>query len=147
MPNAENMRQLPEAPHGKLFVLSRVRWSQLFITRASSGISNQPITSRQPVCNVMWAMTPPYNIQERTFEFAVQVVLFCRKAAKEHATPRVLARQLLRSATSVGANMEEADGAQTKPDFRTKVTTAKKEAKETVYWLGLLAAHAPYARH
>jgi four helix bundle protein len=91
-------------------------------------------------------MTPPYDIQERTFEFAVQVVLFCGKVSKMHTTTGVLARQLLKSATSVGANMEEADGAQTKPDFRTKVSTAKKEAKETVYWLRLIAATDAAAR-
>jgi four helix bundle protein len=85
-------------------------------------------------------MSPPYNIQERTFEFSVQVVLFCRKLSGKHETTRTLARQLVRSATSVGANMQEADGGQTKADFRTKVAIAKKEAKETVYWLRLIAA-------
>jgi four helix bundle protein len=81
-------------------------------------------------------MTPPYDIQERTFEFAVQVVLFCEKVSKMHATTRVLARQLLRSATSVGANMEEADGGQTKPDFRTKVATAKPRRKQKKRFTG-----------
>ena len=50
----------------------------------------------------------------------------------------VLARQLLRSATSIGANMKEADGASSRKDFVNKVTIAKKEAQETEYWLEVL---------
>lgn len=63
-----------------------------------------------------------------------------------HEATRVLVKQLLRSSTSVETNMEEADGGQTKPDFITKVATAKKEAKETVYWLRLIAATEPSVR-
>jgi four helix bundle protein len=85
-------------------------------------------------------MAPPYDIQERTFEFSIQVVLFCRQAMRGDPALALLARQLLKAATSVGANMEEADGGQTKPDFITKVSIAKKEAKEAVYWLRLIAA-------
>ena len=84
------------------------------------------------------AMAPPYDIQARAFEFAVQVLLWYRQLPKVHDCTRVLARrQLLDSATSVGANLEEADGGQTKPDFRAKLATARKEAKESVYWLRL----------
>lgn len=85
-------------------------------------------------------MAPPYDIQERTFEFSVQTVLFCRQAMRGDQAVGLLARQLLKAASSVGANMEEADGAQTKPDFITKISIAKKEAKEAVYWLRLIAA-------
>jgi four helix bundle protein len=91
-------------------------------------------------------MTPPYDIQERTFQFSVEVVSFCRRSWHVHEATRVLVKQLLKSSTSVGANMEEADGGQTKPDFITKVATAKKEAKETVYWLRLIAATEPGLR-
>ena|SRR5687767_4830933 len=85
-------------------------------------------------------MAPPYDIQERTFEFSVQVVAFCRHVMRADQALGLLARQLLKAASSVGANMEEADGGQTKPDFITKVAVAKKEAKEAVYWLRLIAA-------
>lgn len=85
-------------------------------------------------------MSPPYDIQERTFEFSVQVVNASKRIWNANEVTRMMARQLVRSAMSVGANMEEADGGQTKPDFRTKVATARKEAKETVYWLRLIAA-------
>jgi len=50
----------------------------------------------------------------------------------------VLAKQLARSGTSIGANMEEADGASSKNDFINKVTIARKEARETRYWLRLI---------
>jgi four helix bundle protein len=53
---------------------------------------------------------------------------------------RTIARQLLRSGTSVGANLEEASAAQSKPDFLSKCSIAAKEARETRYWLRLLTA-------
>jgi four helix bundle protein len=85
-------------------------------------------------------MDTPYNIQERTFQFSVAVVEFCRTLIAAHPVTRRIGWQLVDSATSVGANMEEADGGQSKPDFIGKVAVAKKEAKETVYWLRLIAA-------
>ena len=50
----------------------------------------------------------------------------------------MLSKQLLRSGTSVGANVHEAQAAQTKPDFIAKMSIASKEARETLYWLNLL---------
>jgi len=54
------------------------------------------------------------------------------------AIVRELARQLLRSGTSIGANLEEADAGQTKADFRSKISISRKEARETRYWLRLM---------
>lgn len=54
------------------------------------------------------------------------------------AAGMVLAKQLIRSGTSIGANMEEADGASSKNDFINKVTISRKEARETRYWLRLI---------
>ena len=59
----------------------------------------------------------------------------------------VISRQLLRSATSIGANAEEANAAQTRKDFITKMAIASKEARETKYWLRLLAASEIVERH
>ena len=59
----------------------------------------------------------------------------------------VISRQLLRSATSIGANAEEANAAQTRKDFITKMAIASKEARETKYWLRLLAASKIVERH
>jgi four helix bundle protein len=54
------------------------------------------------------------------------------------AAGAVLVKQLIRSGVSIGANMEEADGASSKADFINKVTIARKEARETHYWLQLI---------
>jgi four helix bundle protein len=75
-------------------------------------------------------------IREMTFEFALANVVVAREltARREY----VLSRQLLRSATSVGANVEEALAAQSRRDFRAKLSVARKEARESHYWLRLL---------
>ena len=80
------------------------------------------------------------DIRDRTFEFAVRVVNLCRVLEGSPGAPRTLANQLLRSGTSVGANVEEAHGSHSKPDFIAKMSIANKEARETNYWLRLLAA-------
>ena len=77
------------------------------------------------------------DICERTFAFAVAIVEFCRTIEKGQATERMLSRQLFRSGTSIGANIEEAQAGQSRPDFISKVSIARKEARETRYWLML----------
>ena len=84
-------------------------------------------------------METPYDIQERSFLFACRVVDFCKPLYEGSALLRELGRQLLHSGTSVGANLEEADAGESKPDFRHKVGVARKEAKESRYWLRLIA--------
>ena len=79
------------------------------------------------------------DIQERTFKFGIQIIKFVDKL------PRTLAgtepgRQLIRSGTSIAANMEETNGAESKSDFIHKVSIAYKEARETRLWLGLIKA-------
>ena len=91
-------------------------------------------------------MVPPYDIQERTFQFSVQVVQFCRGLWNAHAVTRRLSWQLLNAATSTGANMQEADAGQSKRDFIAKIAIAKKEARESVFWLRLMAATDPQQR-
>lgn len=80
------------------------------------------------------------DICERSFEFAVRIVALCQHLDATPGVGRVLGRQLLRSGTSVGANIEEAQAGQSKADFISKASIALKEARETVYWLRLLAA-------
>ena len=77
------------------------------------------------------------DIRSRTFEFSVQVIelyKFLQFEKKEY----VMGKQLLRSGTSIGANVEEATAAQSKKDFIAKMSIALKEARETNYWLRLL---------
>ena len=79
------------------------------------------------------------SIQERSFQFAVRIVRLCKllRADRKEFT---LSKQLLRSGTSIGANLSEAQQAQSKADFQYKVNIALKEAVETEYWLRLLYA-------
>ena len=80
------------------------------------------------------------EIAERAFRFSCRIVKLYEKLVRKGGAARELARQVLDSGTSIGANLEEATGGQTKPDFIAKVCIARKEARETVYWLRLLAA-------
>ncbi len=75
-------------------------------------------------------------IKDKSFAFALGVISICRRL-QEHRE-YVLSRQLLKSGTSVGANVEEAQAAQSRADFLSKMSIAAKEARETHYWLRLL---------
>jgi four helix bundle protein len=80
------------------------------------------------------------EIRQKTFDFAVRVVNLCRILNKTPGVSRMLAGQLLRSGTSIGANIEEGQASQSKADFVSKYSIACKEARETHYWLRLLMA-------
>ncbi len=76
-------------------------------------------------------------LAQKSMEFAVRIVkLFKHLTEKDHNY--VLPNQILRSGTSIGADIFEGINAQTKPDFLTKINIALKEATETEYWLNLL---------
>ncbi|MFD1466789.1 four helix bundle protein [Hymenobacter caeli] len=75
-------------------------------------------------------------IAERSFAFALQVVELYKLLSAEREF--VLSKQLLRSGTSIGANVAEASAAISKRDFAAKMSIASKEARETRYWLQLL---------
>lgn len=75
-------------------------------------------------------------IKTRTFNFSLQIVGVYKERIAEKEF--VLSKQLLRSATSIGANVVEAEAAQSKADFISKMSIASKEARETGYWLHLL---------
>lgn len=76
-------------------------------------------------------------IGNKSFEFAVKIVLFYKKFSQENKE-FVLSKQLLRSGTSIGANVREALNAQSKLDFIHKLSIAQKECDETIYWIELL---------
>lgn len=84
--------------------------------------------------------TKPQEISERAFEFAVRVVKLCLTLDASPGVSRTLANQLLRSGTSIGANLEESKGGQSRADYLTKVSIALKEARESHYWIRLLIA-------
>ncbi len=78
------------------------------------------------------------DIQGKAFEFAVEIVELVDVLVTRGTSAKVLATQLLRSAASVGANLEEADAGQSRADFISKCGIALKEARESHYWLRLL---------
>ena len=78
------------------------------------------------------------DIQERCFAFACRVVALNDELYTRGASARQIGSQLLRSGTSIGANVEEADAAQSRADFISKLTIGLKEARESLYWLRLL---------
>ena len=84
-------------------------------------------------------MNGELDIRSRTFRFATRIVRLCQTLDQAPGVSRTLASQLLRAGTSIGANVEEAQGGQSKPDFISKLSIATKEARETHYWLRLLA--------
>lgn len=73
------------------------------------------------------------EILELTFSFAVAIIDFCE--ILEENKKYIIARQLLKSGTSIGANVREAQNAESKDDFKHKMKIAAKELEETEYWL------------
>jgi len=76
-------------------------------------------------------------IQTKTFDFAIRIVKVY-KHLRQNKNEQILSKQLLRSGTSIGANIEEAIGGQSKNDFSSKLSIAYKEARESSYWIKLL---------
>ena len=76
-------------------------------------------------------------IQTKSYAFSLHIVRFCQSTQNEKKN-QIIPNQLLRSGTSIGANVEEAIGAQSRRDFYAKLYIAYKEARETQYWLRLL---------
>ena len=81
---------------------------------------------------------PPRDIAERTVAYSLRLIALYRALEKD-GVGRILGRQLLRSGTSVGANVHEAQGGQSRPDFIAKMSIAYKEVRESAYWLRLIA--------
>ncbi len=79
-------------------------------------------------------------ICKRAFEFARRTACLCDALASRGFVAQRMARQLFDSASSVGANAEESQAAQTKADFAAKLSIARKESRENRYWLRLLVA-------
>lgn len=83
-----------------------------------------------------------FDLEDRTLEFGKQIIGLCSTLPKNNVNFK-LADQLIRSGTSIGANYREANETDTKKDFKNRVRIAKKEAKETVYWLELVLEANP----
>lgn len=81
-------------------------------------------------------MNKQTGILELSFRFSIEIIKLYKQLTGQKEF--ILSKQLLRSATSIGANVEEANAAQSKRDFIAKMSIASKEARETRYWLWLL---------
>lgn len=80
------------------------------------------------------------DIQDRAFRFAVRVVRLCQSLDQRSGVGRAIGWQLIRSGTSIGANLEEAQASRSRADFVATCAIACREARETLYWLRLIVA-------
>lgn len=110
------------------------------MSQADLGMTNSRMTNdeRREV------EAPAYDLEERTAAFAEAVIDFAL-GIKRNANISPLLTQLIRSATSVGANYCEADDAESKKDFLHKIALCRKEARETKYWFRMVVRAAPEA--
>ncbi len=79
-----------------------------------------------------------YDLEERTAKFGESIIRFC-KSVKLDTISQPMVSQIVRSATSIGANYMEANGASSRKDFKNKIFICKKEAQETKHWLRMLS--------
>ena len=86
-----------------------------------------------------------YDLEERTARFGKAAIVLCRSNEQNVITTPLIS-QLVRSATSIGANYMEANAASSKKDFKSKIYICKKECQETKHWLRMLAKAVPGKR-
>ncbi|MBI5701133.1 four helix bundle protein [Candidatus Saganbacteria bacterium] len=99
--------------------------------------SNFKTNNNIQIPNIEQKEAKPRDLRERLFRFSVDILFICKKLPNS-AEFENIKKQLSKSVTSIAANFEEADGALSKKDFINKLSIARKEAKETKYWLRVL---------
>ena len=85
---------------------------------------------------------PVFDLQERTAKFGEEVISFARSINQDGVSTPIV-QQLVRSATSIGANYCEADGAGSRKEFRYRISLCLRESKETQYWLRMIGKACP----
>ena len=85
------------------------------------------------------ASATEFDLEERTARFGEAVIIFAKKIPQNDVT-RALVSQLVRAATSIGANYAEADDCDSKKDFRFKIGLCRREARETKHWVRMVVA-------
>jgi four helix bundle protein len=100
---------------------------------------DKPYVERDEYLDLVGEPEKPYNLSERFFSFAVDVIRQVRilPDSKEYS---VIVYQLVKAASSIGANYEEAQAAVSKADFANKIGICLKEAREAHYWLRIIIA-------
>jgi len=86
-----------------------------------------------------------YDLEERTAQFGEAIIQLARTLPQDPVSSPLIS-QIVRAGTSVGANYMEADGAESKKDFRHRIAICKKESKETRHWLRMIANANPGRR-
>ncbi|HVS70411.1 MAG TPA: four helix bundle protein [Phycisphaerae bacterium] len=97
-----------------------------------------------PAEKVVWEK-PPYDLLERTARFGEAVLRFAMTLPRNVVTSPLIV-QLVKAGTSVGSNYGEADEASSKKDFRHRITIARREARESKYWLRMVVVPCPDRR-
>ena len=85
---------------------------------------------------------PKYDLEERTAKFGEEIIRFAKKMPVNEVTKRIIP-QLVAAGTSIGSNYCEADDAESGKDFKHKIGICKKEARETKYWMRMIAVAVP----
>jgi four helix bundle protein len=106
----------------------------------SNKMSNDKVQSSKEIQNPKGKV---YDLEERTGRFGEMIIEFA-KTLERNEINRPLISQLVEAGTSVGANYMEADGAESKKDFKHKIAICKKEAKETKHWLRMIQKANPH---
>lgn len=83
-----------------------------------------------------------FDLEERTAKFGIDVIKFCKLLPKDIITTPII-NQLIKCATSIGANYCEADDAESRKDFKHKIGICKKEAREAKHWFRMIAETCP----
>jgi four helix bundle protein len=86
--------------------------------------------------------SPRFDLEERTDKFGESIIVFARTFAQNPVTTPLIS-QLVRAGTSVGANYCEADDAVSRKEFKNKIGTCKKEARESKHWLRMIVKASP----
>jgi len=89
--------------------------------------------------------TKEYDLEERTAKFSENIIDLVKTIKRDDINRNIII-QLVRAATSIGANYCEANASSSKRDFRNKIFICKKEANETKYWLRILARRHPESK-
>lgn len=116
-----------------------MRWcdrDQLYLINLSREIIQLSNTTNQPINEIM-KNEKIYDIHERIYQWVIRVIKFTQKLSRTSQNS-ILVEQITKSVTSVGANDQEADASNSKRDFIAKYVIARKECKETVYWLRVI---------
>lgn len=88
-------------------------------------------------------MTKEYDIRKRSLVFSIEVIDFFRNQATNHFIDQIIVKQLIRSVTSVGANVQEAKGSQSAKDYINFFSIALKSSNESKYWFEIIREFSP----